>query len=143
MSNSATVAENLRGNRIVLGVSQSKLARLSGVSRFKICLFELGDGSLTADEQIRIREALQAEAERLRQVFSPLRHWLDWETGMTKSSLNLGQRRTVEIIEALRFGVIERLVIRGGLPCFEPCGCRLPASTLRLYRLTGHRSWLR
>jgi predicted transcriptional regulator len=68
MSNSATAAEHLRDNRMALGVSQSKLARLSGVSRFKICLFELGDGTLTADEQIRIREALQAEAERLREI---------------------------------------------------------------------------
>jgi hypothetical protein len=40
--------------------------------------------------------------------------------GMTKSSLDIGQRRTVEIIEALGFGVIERLLIRCGLPCFEP-----------------------
>jgi hypothetical protein len=39
---------------------------------------------------------------------------------MTKSSLNPGQRQTVEIIEALGFGVIERLLIRGGLPCFDP-----------------------
>jgi hypothetical protein len=39
---------------------------------------------------------------------------------MTKSLLNPDQRRTVEIIEALGFGVIERLCIRGGLPCFEP-----------------------
>jgi hypothetical protein len=39
---------------------------------------------------------------------------------MTKSCLNPGQRRTVEIIEALGFGVIERLLIRGGLPCYEP-----------------------
>jgi len=39
---------------------------------------------------------------------------------MTKSSLNPGQRRTVEIIEALGFGVIERLSIRGGLPCYDP-----------------------
>ncbi len=39
---------------------------------------------------------------------------------MTKSSLNPGQRRTVEIIEALGFGVIERLLICGGLPCYEP-----------------------
>jgi hypothetical protein len=38
---------------------------------------------------------------------------------MTKSSLNPNQRRTVEIIEALGFGVIERLSIRGGLPCYE------------------------
>jgi hypothetical protein len=38
---------------------------------------------------------------------------------MTKSSLNADQRQTVEIIEAMGFGVIERLVIRGGFPCFE------------------------
>jgi hypothetical protein len=38
---------------------------------------------------------------------------------MTKSSLETNQRRTVEIIEALGFGVIERLLIRGGLPCYE------------------------
>jgi hypothetical protein len=45
---------------------------------------------------------------------------LDWETGMTKSCLTPGQRRTVAIIEAMGFGVIERLSIRGGLPCYEP-----------------------
>ena len=39
---------------------------------------------------------------------------------MTKSSLNPGQRQTVEIIEALGFGAIERLLIRGGMPCFDP-----------------------
>jgi len=70
MDNSTTAAENLRGSRIALGVSQSKLARLSGVSRFKICLFELGDGSLSSDERNRIRVALQAELERLREISS-------------------------------------------------------------------------
>jgi hypothetical protein len=39
---------------------------------------------------------------------------------MTKSSLNPSQRQTVEIIEALGFGVIEHLAIRCGLPHFEP-----------------------
>jgi hypothetical protein len=38
---------------------------------------------------------------------------------MTKSSLNPGQRQTVEIIEGLGFGVIERLSIRDGLPSYE------------------------
>jgi hypothetical protein len=38
---------------------------------------------------------------------------------MTKSSLNPDQRRTVEIIEALGFGVIEHLSVRGGLPCYD------------------------
>jgi hypothetical protein len=41
---------------------------MSGVSRFKICLYELGDGSLTQEEQNQIREALQAELERLRSM---------------------------------------------------------------------------
>lgn len=58
----------LRQNRFALGLSQSRLARLSRVSRFKICLFELGDGALTVVEQDRIREALEAENARLRDV---------------------------------------------------------------------------
>jgi predicted transcriptional regulator len=57
---------NVRANRLTLGISQSRLSRISGVSRFKICVFELGSGSLTPDEQHQINEALQAEAERLR-----------------------------------------------------------------------------
>ena len=68
MSDSATAAGNLRRSRIALGVSQSRLARLSGVSRFKICTYELGDGALTPEQSSRIREALQAEAERLRKI---------------------------------------------------------------------------
>jgi predicted transcriptional regulator len=63
---------NLREHRNAVGISQMRLARLSRVSRFKICLFELGDGSLTPDEQSRIRVALLAEAERLRTL--DLRH---------------------------------------------------------------------
>jgi len=58
----------LREHRITLGISQSKLARLSGVSRFKICTHELGDVALTANEQNRIQEAVRAEASRLRRV---------------------------------------------------------------------------
>lgn len=41
---------------------------MSGVSRFKICTFELGSGSLSADEQEQILKALHAEADRLRNV---------------------------------------------------------------------------
>ena len=41
---------------------------MSGVSRFKICTYELGGGSLTTDEQSRVCEALHAEAERLRNI---------------------------------------------------------------------------
>ena len=39
---------------------------------------------------------------------------------MTRSALKPAQRQTVEIIEALGFGVIERLFVRGGLPYFDP-----------------------
>lgn len=39
---------------------------------------------------------------------------------MTKASLVPEQRTAVEIIEALGHGVIERLHVRGGLPCYEP-----------------------
>jgi len=39
---------------------------------------------------------------------------------MTKASLNPDQRRTVEVIEALGFGVIEHLSVHAGLPCYEP-----------------------
>jgi hypothetical protein len=39
---------------------------------------------------------------------------------LAKSSLAPGQRRLVEIIEALGFGVIERLSVRGGLPSYDP-----------------------
>jgi transcriptional regulator with XRE-family HTH domain len=61
----------LRSYRETIGLSQSKLARLSGVSRFKICLFELGDGKLTPEEQKRISAALHAETERLHNLPTP------------------------------------------------------------------------
>ena len=41
---------------------------MSGVSRFKICTYELGDGTLGPDELNRIHEALQTEAKRLRNI---------------------------------------------------------------------------
>jgi predicted transcriptional regulator len=59
---------NLRYHRNALDISQSRLARISDVSRFKICTHELGDSSLTATEQGRIRDALRAEADRLRRI---------------------------------------------------------------------------
>ena len=68
MLGSTTAAETLRASRISLGVSQSRLARLSGVSRFKICAHELGDCPLSPENQTRIRKALHAEAERLRNI---------------------------------------------------------------------------
>src|SRR4051794_15442553 len=68
VSDTATAADQLRRTRTTFGLSQSRLARLSGVSRFKICTYELGDGSLTPEQQVYIRKALQAEAERLRSI---------------------------------------------------------------------------
>lgn len=65
MAITTTAVDTLRAGRIALGVSQSKLARLSGVSRFKICTFELGSASLTKDENRRITGALNDEAARL------------------------------------------------------------------------------
>jgi predicted transcriptional regulator len=59
---------DLRSRRTMLGMSQSKLARISGVKRFKICTFELGDCPLTPEEQKKIGNALQAETERLRSL---------------------------------------------------------------------------
>lgn len=57
---------NLRTNRNKLRISQSRLASLAGVSRFKICLYELNEGTLTSRELQLIRCAFHAEAERLR-----------------------------------------------------------------------------
>lgn len=59
---------NLRSHREALGLSQSKLARLSGVSRFKICTSELGDSALTTDEKRLIFSVLVAEANRMRNL---------------------------------------------------------------------------
>src|SRR5690349_12549191 len=58
----------LKSQRQALRVSQIRLGHLAKVSRFRICLFEHGDGYLTLDEQRRIIAALQAEAERLGHV---------------------------------------------------------------------------
>lgn len=58
----------LRTQRTSLSISQSRLSRLASVSRFKICVYELGSGSLTAEEHARIREALLSEVNRLRSL---------------------------------------------------------------------------
>jgi predicted transcriptional regulator len=66
MSTATTAVGSLRAQRQSLGLSQSRLARISGVRRFKICTYELGDGTLTAEEQDQIRNAIQSEIARLR-----------------------------------------------------------------------------
>ncbi len=77
--------EQLRSHREALGLSQTRLARLANVSRFKICLFELGDGKLTTEEQNRIRTALRAEAQRFR---------------ILQDRLNLGSDASVPVFKA-------------------------------------------
>ena len=59
---------DLRSHRNLLGISQTRLARLSRVGRFKICMYELGDGSITPEEQCRLVAALKLEAQRLRAI---------------------------------------------------------------------------
>jgi transcriptional regulator with XRE-family HTH domain len=54
--------------RISLRLSQSELARRSGVPRIRIHLAELGDRKLTADEEAKVRAALQSEIDRLRNL---------------------------------------------------------------------------
>jgi hypothetical protein len=39
---------------------------------------------------------------------------------MTRACLNVDQRRTVQVIEALGFGEIVQLWVRGGTPCYDP-----------------------
>jgi transcriptional regulator with XRE-family HTH domain len=58
----------VRFRRELLGISQSKLARISGVSRFKIYTYELGGRSLSDGERGGIEAALHAEAARIRSV---------------------------------------------------------------------------
>jgi hypothetical protein len=58
----------LQTDRGAPGISQCRLARLSGASRFEICTYELSDGSLTPEEQARIQAALINEGERLRNI---------------------------------------------------------------------------
>lgn len=59
------VMENLRARRIALKLSQIRLARLAGVSRWRICLHEIGDGPLSSEEERRINEAFRKEAIRM------------------------------------------------------------------------------
>ena len=90
---------NLRTHRLALGISQSRLARISGVSRFKICTFELGSGSLNPDEQDRIRKALHAEADRLRDIPAQIdldRFDVENESALPDRACENGQRGSHE-----------------------------------------------
>jgi transcriptional regulator with XRE-family HTH domain len=59
---------DLKTYRSQLRISQSALARLAKVSRFRIWNYEIGSGSLTEAEQQRIQAALVTEAERLQNI---------------------------------------------------------------------------
>jgi transcriptional regulator with XRE-family HTH domain len=83
----STVADELKSLRASIGLSQSRLARLSGVSRFKICLFELGDGKLTSEELARIRIAFQREIERFRTLSSMVEFARPTATDSTKGGV--------------------------------------------------------
>lgn len=61
---------SLRSERENLGISQSRLARLSGVSRFRICQHELGGKHLDPEELLQIETAIRQEAIRLRGLLS-------------------------------------------------------------------------
>jgi DNA-binding XRE family transcriptional regulator len=61
---------NIKTARHKLRISQARLARLSGVSRFKICLHERDDQVLNQVDLARIEQALQGEARRLAEILA-------------------------------------------------------------------------
>jgi predicted transcriptional regulator len=63
---------DLKNQRTQLRLSQSALARLSGVARTKICLFELGDRPLKVSEDQLIEAALTKEAQRMQRSLATL-----------------------------------------------------------------------
>jgi hypothetical protein len=56
----------LRNRRLSLNLSQSRVSRISGVSRFKLNQFELGGKALSEAELARVNRAISQEAKRLR-----------------------------------------------------------------------------
>jgi hypothetical protein len=52
----------LKQECIGLGISRSCLARLSGVSRFKLYVHEMGHKLLSADDEARVTAAIRREA---------------------------------------------------------------------------------
>jgi len=59
---------DLKRARVALRLSQSALARLAGVPRVHVCLHELGDRPLNAQEESRIEAAIRQETERLQKA---------------------------------------------------------------------------
>lgn len=50
--------------RKATGISQIRLSRLTGVSRFRITMFECGYNDLTQEEALRLLEFLKCQALR-------------------------------------------------------------------------------
>jgi transcriptional regulator with XRE-family HTH domain len=67
----AGTIQNLRAYRESLRISQAELARIAGVSRYKLNQLEQGSGQLTAEEWGLVHAALKTELERLRQMPAP------------------------------------------------------------------------
>lgn len=64
-------AKELKQDRLLLKLSQSRLARLAGLPRFKIAFYELGDRDLSEQDQAIIRRAMEEEATRLQRALAP------------------------------------------------------------------------
>jgi hypothetical protein len=68
---------------MALRLSQSALARMAGVDRIYLCLHELGDRRLNAQNEKRVEAALRHEVERISdacrsvmdEIASPLKHY--------------------------------------------------------------------
>ncbi len=59
------MTHDIRTRRSQLKISQSQLARLSGVSRFKLCMHELGDKPLNEKDEKEVEKAIRNEAARI------------------------------------------------------------------------------
>jgi transcriptional regulator with XRE-family HTH domain len=60
------VAERIREHRMALRLSQAQLSRLSGVSRFKLNVFEAGGTPLNSGELERVEGTLASQSMKAR-----------------------------------------------------------------------------
>jgi predicted transcriptional regulator len=61
---------DLKTVRNSVHLSQSRLARLAGVSRYKICLHEMGELELASEELKRIDQAISDEVAKFQLALS-------------------------------------------------------------------------
>lgn len=59
---------DLKDKRVRLKLSQLRLARRAGVSRFKLCLYELGEGTLNPREIALLESAIAEETRRVKRM---------------------------------------------------------------------------